>query len=116
MSRDNVMKDPLFSSTWEEFDTTRHQMMQRSKHVWDKVDSDMKQFDKSVGKMQSDLHDETAPHRPSIPDWAVPDDMKEAWRPMISHQTDKESLVKLTDDQWEVSLDVSQYKPEDLKV
>ena len=42
----------------------------------------MKDFDSSVSKMHSDLDRETAPYRPSLPEWAVPDDMKETWKPM----------------------------------
>ena len=36
--RDPFMKDPFFSSTWEEFDKIKHDMMEKSKSFWGKVD------------------------------------------------------------------------------
>jgi hypothetical protein len=36
--RDPFMKDPFFSSTWEEFDKIKHEMMEKSKNFWEKVD------------------------------------------------------------------------------
>ena len=35
-------KEPFFSSTWDEFDQMRNQMMQKNGSFWDKVDQDMK--------------------------------------------------------------------------
>ena len=35
--RDPFWKDPFFSSTWEEFDKMRSDMMARSKDFWSKV-------------------------------------------------------------------------------
>jgi hypothetical protein len=36
--RDPFMKDPFFSSTWEEFDKIKHEMMEKSKNFWENVD------------------------------------------------------------------------------
>ena len=36
--RDPFMKDPFFSSTWAEFDKINHDMMEKSKCFWGKVD------------------------------------------------------------------------------
>merc|ERR1712032_191229 len=35
-------KEPFFSSTWDEFDQMRNQMMEKNHGFWDKVDQDMK--------------------------------------------------------------------------
>ena len=78
-------RDPFFSSTWEEFDQERHQMMKKSNGFWDKVDQDMKEFEASVSKMEADMDRMTAPLRPSLPDWALPEDHRKNW-PMISGQ------------------------------
>jgi hypothetical protein len=36
--RDPFMKDPFFSSTWDEFDAMRTEMMEKSKSFWGQVD------------------------------------------------------------------------------
>merc|ERR1712037_401640 len=38
----NEAKEPFFSSTWDEFDQMRNQMMEKNHGFWDKVDQDMK--------------------------------------------------------------------------
>ena len=83
LGKDGFNKDPFFSSTWEEFDQDRHQMMKKSQGFWDKVDQDMKEFESSVSRMESDMDRMTAPLRPSLPGWALPEDHKKNW-PMIS--------------------------------
>ena len=38
LGRDGFFKDPFFSSTWDEFDQERNQIMSKSKNsFWDKV-------------------------------------------------------------------------------
>ena len=83
LGKDGLNKDPFFSSTWEEFDQERHQMMKKSQGFWDKVDQDMKEFESSVSRMESDMDRMTAPLRPSLPGWALSEDHKKNW-PMIS--------------------------------
>ena len=43
--RDPFWKDPFFSSTWDEFDQMRSDMMTKSKQFWSKVDEDFANFD-----------------------------------------------------------------------
>ena len=43
--RDAFGKDPFFSSTWDEFDQMRSDMMSRNKQFWSKVDDDFANFD-----------------------------------------------------------------------
>jgi len=45
--RDPFWKDPFFSSTWDEFDQMRSDMMTRSKDFWSKVDTDFANFDET---------------------------------------------------------------------
>merc|ERR1712183_943182 len=114
-------KEPFFSSTWDEFDQMRNQMMEKNHGFWDKVDQDMKEFEKCVSQMEADMDNANAPLRPSVPSWALPEDHKKNW-PMIGNCTESGrsecEVVKLdtTESKWEVELDVAKFKPEDLKV
>merc|ERR1712156_338 len=115
-------KEPFFSSTWDEFDQMRNQMMEKNHGFWDKVDQDMKEFEKCVSQMEADMDSANAPLRPSLPSWALPEDHKKNW-PMIGNCTESKErseceVVKLetTESKWEVELDVTKFKPEDLKV
>merc|ERR1712066_658713 len=112
----------FFSSTWDEFDQMRNQMMEKNHGFWDKVDQDMKEFEKCVSQMEADMDSANAPLRPSLPSWAFPEDHKKNW-PMIGNCTESKErseceVVKLetTESKWEVELDVTKFKPEDLKV
>ena len=49
--RDPFFKDPFFSSTWEEFDKMRQDMISSSKDFWGKVDKDFANFDEQVRKL-----------------------------------------------------------------
>merc|ERR1712110_1093273 len=112
-------KEPFFSSTWDEFDQMRNQMMEKNHGFWDKVDQDMKEFEKCVSQMEADMDNANAALRPSVPSWALPEDHKKNW-PMIGNCTETRDceVVKLetTESRWEVELDVAKFKPEDLKV
>merc|ERR1712206_57021 len=105
----NEAKEPFFSSTWDEFDQMRNQMMEKNHGFWDKVDQDMKEFEKCVSQMEADMDNANAPLRPSLPSWA-----------MIGNCTETRDceVVKLetTESKWEVELEVAKFKPEDLKV
>merc|ERR1712098_672675 len=60
-------KEPFFSSTWDEFDDMRYQMMGKNQGFWDKVDQDMKEFECCVSKMEADMEAASAPLRPEVP-------------------------------------------------
>ena len=72
MSRDIVpiderglfWKDPFFSTTWDEFDKMRQDMMSRSKGFWDNVNKDMANFDEAVKKSHAEMDMSIAPFRP----------------------------------------------------
>merc|ERR1712117_579590 len=107
-------KEPFFSSTWDEFDQMRNQMMEKNHGFWDKVDQDMKdilqEFEKCVSQMEADMDSANAPLRPSLPSWALPEDHKKNW-PMIGNCTESKErseceVVKLetTESKWKWSL------------
>merc|ERR1719458_1972082 len=70
----NEAKEPFFSSTWDEFDQMRNQMMEKNHGFWDKVDQDMKEFEKCVSQMEADMDSANAPLRPSVRSCEVGDD------------------------------------------
>jgi len=115
--RDSFSKDPFFSSTWDEFDQMRSDMMTRSKDFWSKVDTDFANFDDTVRKSHEDMDRQMEPFQPQLPRWAIPDDLRTKWNPITRQDSQNEVIkVKQSDDKFEVTLDVPQYKPEELKV
>jgi len=113
--RDPFWKDPFFSSTWDEFDKMRQDMMTKSKDFWSKVDSDFANFEDEVKKSHSEMDMQMAPFRPQLPNWAIPDNLRTEMMPFSKSQ-DEVIQVKSDDKKFEVTLDVSDYKPEELKV
>ena len=113
--RDPFWKDPFFSSTWDEFDKMRQDMITKSKDFWGKVDTDFANFDDQVRKAHSDMDMQMVPFRPILPSWAMSDNLKTEMMP-FSRNHDEVIKVKQDDKKFEVTLDVSDYKPEELKV
>lgn len=114
--RDLFWKDPFFSTTWDEFDKMRTDMMAKSKQFWDNCNKDMANFDDAVRKSHSEMDMGMAPFRPQLPSWAMPESVKDKWMPMMTKANDEVIKVKDDDTKFEVTLDVSEYKPEELKV
>jgi len=118
--RDPFFKDPFFSSTWDEFDKMRTDMMAKSKDFWTKVDSDFTNFEEQVKKSHQDMDSQMSPFRPQLPAWAIPDNLRTELTPFQGFpggQSASEVIkVKQDDGKFEVTLDVSDYKPEELKV
>jgi len=123
--RDPFFKDPFFSSTWEEFDKMRQDMISSSKDFWGKVDKDFANFDEQVKKSHADMDRSMAVFRPQLPRWAVSggaDLMPSMTHPTLGRQFSTDGgeggvmKVKEDDSKFEVTLDVSDYRPEELKV
>jgi len=114
--RDAFGKDPFFSSTWDEFDQMRSDMMSKNKQFWSKVDDDFANFDDTVRKSHDEMDRQMAPFQPQLPSWAIPDDLRSKWTRQESQDGNEVIKVKQSDDKFEVTLDVPQYKPEELKV
>jgi len=113
--RDPFFKDPFFSSTWEEFDKMRQDMISSSKDFWGKVDKDFVNFDEQVKRTHADMDQSMAVFRPQLPRWAV--GSGDAFNTTaFSGRNDEVMKVKQDDGKFEVTLDVSDYKPEELKV
>lgn len=115
-------REPFFSSTWEEFDQMRGHLMAKSGGFWDKVDQEMAEFERTVSEMEEEMEARSAPLRPTLPSWALPEGHRDNW-PMLHNNASSSApldceVVKLetTESKWEVELDVSKFKPEDLKV
>ena len=93
--RDLFWKDPFFSTTWDEFDKMRTDMMAKSKDFWDNCNKDMANFDDAVRKSHLDMDMGMAPFRPQLPSWAMPDSIKDKWAPMMTKAND-EVRINLT--------------------
>lgn len=113
--RDPFWKDPFFSSTWDDFEKMRQDMMVKSKDFWSKVDSDFANFDEQVRKAHADMDRQMNVFRPQLPNWAIPNDLKTDMMP-FSKSSNEVIQVKQDDKKFQVTLDVSDYKPEELKV
>ena len=118
LGRDGFIKDPFFSSTWEEFDQERNLRLSKTKQsgFWDKMEKDMEDFERSVASMEADLDQRMAPFRPSLPDWALPQDHQKNWPKIMNDSFSSGEKVSCSGDVWEVSLDVSNFCPDGLKV
>merc|ERR1711936_541035 len=115
--RDPFFKDPFFSSTWEEFDKMRTDMLSSSKDFWGKVDKDFANFDEQVKRSHTDMDQSMAVFRPQLPKWAVSSGMPDAFNSTaFAGRNDEVMKVKQDDNKFEVTLDVSDYKPEEVKV
>ena len=129
LGRDGFIKDPFFSSTWEEFDQERNHRLNKTKQsgFWDKMEKDMEDFERSVASMEADLDQRMAPLRPSVPDWALPQGQQKNWPKIMndslssSSSSSSSSLassekVSCTGDSWEITMDVKNFSPDGLKV
>jgi len=116
--RDPFFKDPFFSSTWEEFDKMRTDMMAKSKDFWGKVDTDFTNFEEQVKKSHQEMDAQMTPFRPQLPAWAIPDTLRTELTPFQRQSSTGDEVIKVKQDdgKFEVTLDVSDYKPEELKV
>lgn len=126
LGRDGFFKDPFFSSTWEEFDQDRNQIMKKSGNgFWDKVESDMADFEASVAAMEADMNQRMAPFKPGVPSWALPQNQHKNWSitnemdnsfPSTSSSMMCKDDININKDKWEISIDVSNFSPDNLKV
>jgi len=96
--RDLFWKDPFFSTTWDEFDKMRTDMMAKSKDFWDNCNKDMANFDDAVRKSHLDMDMGMAPFRPQLPSWAMPDSIKDKWAPMMTKANDEVRITSITVD------------------
>jgi len=79
LGRDGFFKDPFFSSTWDEFDQERNQIMSKSKN------------------------------------WSITNQLEDG-NPSSSSAVMKRDKISEGKDKWEISVDVSNFCPDNLKV
>ena len=126
LGRDGFFKDPFFSSTWEEFDQERNLRMSKSQNsFWDKVDSDMAEFERCVSAMEADMDQRMAPLKPGLPSWALPQNHHKNWPKIMNDSSNRDGdtpgmmcneKINDTKDKWEIVMDVQNFSPESLKV
>ena len=87
------------------------------------VESDMADFEASVAAMEADLDQRMAPHKPGLPDWALPPAQHKNWPKITSeHSSSSSSDMMCSDkvtsngDRWEVAVDAASFAPDSLKV
>lgn len=118
--REDMLKDPFFSSTWDEFDESRTLMMKKNSEFWDAVDADMKKFEMDIAALEADMEARMAPHRPSIPSWAVPDNQQHNWpvrdTKKKGHVGFVSDRIRESNEAWEVEVDVSEYDPDKVRL
>jgi len=126
LGRDGFFKDPFFSSTWEEFDQDRNLRMSKSQNsFWDKVESDMAEFERCVSAMEADMDQRMAPLKPGLPGWALPQNHHKNWPKIMNDTSARDGgsagmmcneKINDTKDKWEIVMDVQNFSPESLKV
>merc|ERR1719264_423878 len=90
------------------------------------VESDMAEFEASVAAMEADLDQMMAPHKPGLPDWALPPAQHKNWPKITSEHSSSSSSsssglmcsdkVTSAGDRWEVAVDAASFSPDSLKV
>ena len=58
---DPFLKDPFFSSTWEDMDKMRGQMMAEQKEFWGRMDKDFANFDDVVRQQHAEMDRQASP-------------------------------------------------------
>merc|ERR1712212_514279 len=142
--RDFFFDDPFFKSSWDDFDSVRSRMFEESRDMWKRFDEDFRQMacmsnnimiESSADKQQqqengtsSSLEANRSLNRQNslakyeqgwmFPRrWMLPSLKSELKDMNLFREKDSEVIrVKEDDKKMEVSLDTSQYRPDELKV
>ena len=135
--RDFFFDDPFFKSSWDDFDSVRSRMFEESRDMWKRFDEDFRQMacmsnnimiESSDKQQESGLESNRSLNRQNslakyeqgwmFPRrWMLPS-LKSEFKDMnLFREKDSEVIrVKEDDKKMEVSLDTSQYRPDELKV
>merc|ERR1712211_205880 len=138
--RDFFFDDPFFKSSWEDFDKVREKMFQESRDMWKKFDHDFRDMacmsnnimvDSAVQQRKStetkSSEDKSPARQNSLTKWDNGWMFPRRWMlPSLSSgfgdmnlfkEKDSEVIrVKDDDKKMEISLDTSQYRPDELNV
>merc|ERR1711874_907651 len=107
--RDFLSDDPFFKNTWEDFDKLTEGMFSEPRNTWKRFDQDFRNrtcMQKSSQETNSRQHNGwMSPHH-----WMLPGLNSKFPKGLDSLKTNED------DSKMEVSLDTSQYRPDELKV
>merc|ERR1711952_174453 len=115
--RDLFWQDPFFSSNWEDFHKIHDEMMSETRAIWNKFDEQLKHFE---AKSPLPLENEA-----KVPGWVFPQKRGHFMRlpSIFNEETSKdmfkdEQQITVKDDEttFELSLDPSHYRPDEIKV
>jgi len=94
--------------------------MAEQKDFWTKMDNDFANFDELVRSQHEEMDRQMMSSMPQLPSWAVPTELKSKWpSPMLKHSEQGKEVLTVNEkpgQKFEVTLDVSHYLPEELKV
>merc|ERR1712212_113099 len=124
--RDFFFDDPFFKSSWEDFDKLREKMFEESRDMWKKFDQDFRDMAcMSNNRMTSSSSESRSERKTSSETRKSSSEEKSSslldksdFRDMdLFKEKDSEVIrVKNDDKKMEVSLDTSQYRPDELNV
>jgi len=133
--REDLLRDPFFSSTWSEFDQDRSIISKKTGDFWDQVEADMAKFEAGLAEMERDMEKRMEPDRPSVPSWAAPptrhDDSSWQLQQLPQHQQlqqhqqpeQKKEIkgfhyhsIRDAEDSWSLEVDIGEYDPQGVKL
>jgi len=113
--RDLFWQDPFFSTNWDDFSKIHDDMMAETRNIWQKFDQQLKHFEaKSPEPIPEDI---------KVPGFLFPQrrlmrlpSLFNEERSKDMFKDDQQITVKDDQKQFQVSLDTSLYRPDELKI
>jgi len=117
--RDLFWQDPFFSSNWDDFHKIHDEMMSETRSIWNKFDEQLKHVEsKSPLPLPEDV---------KAPGWVFPQKRAHFMRlPSIFNDETSKDMFKINDEQqisvknddsnFQISLDTSSYRPDEIKI
>jgi len=113
--RDLFWQDPFFSTNWDDFSKIHDDMMAETRSIWQKFDQQLKHFEAKTP--------EPIPEDIKVPGFLFPQRRLMRLPSLFNDQTSREMFkdeqqiaVKEDPKQFQVSLDTSLYRPDELKI
>lgn len=119
--RDFFWQDPFFSTNWDDFGNLHEQMLQETKHFWDRWDGQLKRLESRNEETSKQASEAAASDE--FGSWVFPRRLMRL--PSLFNEERTKDLVvkddqtiKVRDDEkvFEVSLDTHNYRPDEIKV
>merc|ERR1711963_1319276 len=108
--RDFFFDDPFFKNSWDDFEKVRERMFAESRENWKKFDEDFR----NMSCMSNNIMLESSQQEGSKENNAAGNEAKDL--DLFKSKDNEVIRVKDDDTKMEVSLDTSQYRPDELKV